>query len=445
VTPAPPATRLAGWIEAARVYGDPRLIAIFVMGFSSGLPLALTGATLSIWLKDVGVSLIAIGFFALVGTVYTFKFLWSPIIDRAHIPVLTPSLGRRRSWALIIQIALAAAILTMGHADPRHSAELTALAAVLVAFCSASQDIVIDAYRVELLDAHEQGAGAAATQLGYRIGMLASGAGALFLAEFFGWQLAYTVMAGLVGIGMTAVLATREPREMARPVTSGADAWTHAFSAWIKDAVIAPFADFVQRRAWLPILLFVVLYKVGDAMAGVMAGPFYIAMGFSKPEIASVSKVFGVIATMTGVFLGGLVVYRLGVFKSLLICGVLQMLSNLMFAAQAVVGYDLGFLMATIAVENVTGGMGSAAFVAYLSSLCNIAFTATQYALLSSLSAVPRTVLASGSGWLAESLDWVLFFGVTTVAALPGLLLLMWLGRVIGMASTAPAGPMTED
>jgi len=335
--------------------------------------------------------------------------------------------------------------LTMGHADPRHSAELTALAAVLVAFCSASQDIVIDAYRVELLDAHEQGAGAAATQLGYRIGMLASGAGALFLAEFFGWQLAYTVMAGLVGIGMTAVLATREPREMARPVTSGADAWTHAFSAWIKDAVIAPFADFVQRRAWLPILLFVVLYKVGDAMAGVMAGPFYIAMGFSKPEIASVSKVFGVIATMTGVFLGGLVVYRLGVFKSLLICGVLQMLSNLMFAAQAVVGYDLGFLMATIAVENVTGGMGSAAFVAYLSSLCNIAFTATQYALLSSLSAVPRTVLASGSGWLAESLDWVLFFGVTTVAALPGLLLLMWLGRVIGMASTAPAGPMTED
>ncbi|MBM3572465.1 MAG: AmpG family muropeptide MFS transporter [Alphaproteobacteria bacterium] len=415
------------------------------MGFSSGLPLALTGATLSIWLKDVGVSLIAIGFFALVGTVYTFKFLWSPIIDRAHIPVLTPSLGRRRSWALIIQIALAAAILTMGHADPRHSAELTALAAVLVAFCSASQDIVIDAYRVELLDAHEQGAGAAATQLGYRIGMLASGAGALFLAEFFGWQLAYTVMAGLVGIGMTAVLATREPREMARPVTSGADAWTHAFSAWIKDAVIAPFADFVQRRAWLPILLFVVLYKVGDAMAGVMAGPFYIAMGFSKPEIASVSKVFGVIATMTGVFLGGLVVYRLGVFKSLLICGVLQMLSNLMFAAQAVVGYDLGFLMATIAVENVTGGMGSAAFVAYLSSLCNIAFTATQYALLSSLSAVPRTVLASGSGWLAESLDWVLFFGVTTVAALPGLLLLMWLGRVIGMASTAPAGPMTED
>jgi PAT family beta-lactamase induction signal transducer AmpG len=432
----------AGWLGALKIYRDSRLVAIFVMGFASGLPLALTGATLGIWLKDAGVSLAAIGFFALVGIAYNLKFLWSPIIDRAPLPVLGRILGRRRGWALVIQCLLALAILAMAGADPRQAPEMTALFAVMVAFCSASQDIVIDAYRVELLEPHEQGAGAAATQLGYRIGMLASGAGALFIAEFHGWAMAYTTMAGLVGIGMAAVLLTREPAASAQ---AAAQAAKHpGFIAWVGDAVIAPLADFARRPAWIGLLLFVLLYKFGDALAGVMAGPFYIAIGFSKAEIAAISKVFGVIATMLGVFLGGLVVYRLGVFRGLLICGVLQMLSNLMFAAQAAIGHNQAFLMATIFTENVTGGMGSAAFVAYLSSLCNLAYTATQYALLSSLAAMGRTVLSSWGGVLAEKLDWVLFFILTTGAALPGLLLLLWLGRAIS-APAQPAAVLAEE
>lgn len=432
----------AGWVGALAIYRDPRLVAIFVMGFASGLPLALTGATLGIWLKDAGVSLAAIGFFALVGIAYNLKFLWSPIIDRAPLPVLGRLFGRRRGWALVIQCLLALAILAMASADPRARPELTALLAVIVAFCSASQDIVIDAYRVELLEPHEQGAGAAATQLGYRIGMLASGAGALFIAEFHGWAMAYTVMSGLVGIGMAAVLLTREPEASARAAAQAAK--LPGLIAWIADAVIAPLADFARRPAWVAVLLFVLLYKFGDALAGVMAGPFYIAIGFTKVEIAGVSKIFGIGATMVGVFLGGLVVYRLGVFRSLLVCGVLQMLSNLMFAAQAVAGHNLPFLMATIAIENVTGGMGSAAFVAYLSSLCNIAYTATQYALLSSLAAMGRTVLSSWGGVLAEKLDWVLFFILTTGAAVPGLLLLLWLGKVIS-APSQPAAVLVEE
>jgi len=442
-----PSERRTGWFEALRIYGDPRLVAIFVMGFASGLPLALTGATLGIWLKDAGVSLSTIGFFALVGIAYNLKLVWSPIIDRAPLPVLERLLGRRRSWALTIQVALAVAILALGHADPRVSPEMTALFAVIVAFCSASQDIVIDAYRVELLEPNEQGAGAAATQLGYRIGMLASGAGALFIAEFYGWTAAYTVMSSLVGIGMLAVLMTREPRgvDAGPKEPQGSTSAAARFVAWLTSAVIEPLADFARRPAWLAVLLFVVLYKFGDALAGVMAGPFYIAMGFSKAEIASISKVFGVGATMLGVFLGGLVVYRLGVFRSLLVCGVLQMLSNLMFALQALVGYNLAFLTATIAIENITGGMGSAAFVAYLSSLCNVAYTATQYALLSSLAAMGRTVLSSWGGILAERLDWLLFFLITTAAAVPGLLLLIWLGRVIGQSSATPAVQLAED
>lgn len=432
----------AGWFGALKIYRDPRLVAIFVMGFASGLPLALTGATLGIWLKDAGVSLATIGFFALVGIAYNLKFLWSPIIDRAPLPVLGRLFGRRRGWAFVIQCLLALAILAMAGADPRQNPEMTALLAVIVAFCSASQDIVIDAYRVELLEPHEQGAGAAATQLGYRIGMLASGAGALFIAEFHGWAMAYTVMAGFVGVGMAAVLMTREPEASARAAAQAAK--RPGFIVWVADAVIAPLADFARRPAWMAVLLFVLLYKFGDALAGVMAGPFYIAIGFSKAEIAAISKVFGVIATMAGVFLGGLVVYRLGVFRSLVLCGVLQMLSNLMFAAQAVVGHNQVFLMATIFTENVTGGMGSAAFVAYLSSLCNVAYTATQYALLSSLAAMGRTVLSSWGGVLAEKLDWVMFFILTTGAAVPGLLLLLWLGRVID-APAQPAAVLAEE
>lgn len=409
---------MRSWLRSLRVYGDKRILAILLMGFASGLPLALTGATLSIWLKESGISLTAIGLFAQVGLAYNLKFLWAPAVDRIALPVLTRLLGRRRSWALVIQLSLALALLALGAADPHNDPWTTAWRALLVAFLSASQDIVIDAYRVELLNEREQGAGAAATQVGYRLGMVASGAGALYVAYFFGWFWAYAAMSALVLLGMIVILATREPKLPVLPTGS-----------WISAAVIAPFADFARRRAWLAILIFVVLYKLGDALAGVMSNPFYVAIGFDKIEIANVAKIFGLGASIAGVFLGGVFVYRLGVMGALMLCGVLQMLSNLMYVVQLWAGHDVRVLALTIAVENITGGMGSAAFVAYLSDLCSPAYTATQYALLSALAATARTVLASSGGYFADRLGWSPFFVLATFACLPGLALLAWLMR----------------
>ncbi len=414
-----------GWEEAFAVYGDRRIIAIFFMGFSSGLPLALSGATLAVWMAESNISLTTIGFFALVGIAYNLKFLWAPLMDRGRIPWLTRRLGRRRSWALTTQIALMATLVELGHSDPTINLEKTALLAMLVAFFSASQDIVIDAFRIDLLADHEQGAGAASTQLGYRGGMLVSGAGALYAATYGGWPFAYMAMAACVCVGMAAVLFTPEPTD------NGATAEVKtSFSRQLYEAVVAPFTDFMRRHGeWMVILVFILFYKFGDALAGVMASPFYVDMGFTKIEIANVSKIFGVAATVVGIVVGGAMVYRLGIFRTLLLCGILQALSNHMFAYQATVGHDVGLLAATIGIENVTGGMGSAAFVAYLSSLCSHVFSATQYALLSSVMALGRTVLASGGGWAAQELGWVTFFMASTAAALPGLLLLIWLMR----------------
>ena len=399
------------------------MIAVLFMGFASGLPLPLTSGTLSFRLAEAGVSLSAIGLFALIGLSYNLKFVWSPIMDRARIPWLTARLGRRRSWALVTQLALAAAILALAVTDPKIDPWPVALAAVVVAFLSASQDIVIDAFRIELLRPEEQGAGAAATQWGYRFGMMAGSAGALYLADYGGWTFAYIAMAVLMGVGICTVLATREraapPKEAA-----GRD-----LGAWLQTAVLAPFADFIARPQWFAILAFVVFYKFGDALAGVMSNPFYVAMGFTKIEIANVSKIFGVAATLAGLAAGGALVFRWGALPSLLVCGFAQMISNLMYVVQTMAGHDVGLLFATIGIENFAGGMGSAAFVAYISSLCNIAFTATQYALLSSLAAVGRTTLAASGGWLAERLDWIPFFLASTAAAIPGLLILLWLIR----------------
>ncbi len=436
----------SGWLQTAAVYRDRRMLVILFLGFVSGLPLALTLGTLSAWLATVGVDKTTIGLFALVGLPYTLKFLWSPFIDGVRVPVLGHLLGRRRSWAIVTQVALMASVLALGATEPGTQAALTAVIAFTVAFFSASQDIVIDAYRVEILAGHEQGAGAAAIQIGYRIGMLVSGAGALYIADFFGWFAAFSVMAALVSVGMATILLNPEPT-VGRRAEAGVDgapgvdraqgARGAGTSRWIEAHVVAPFADFIARGDWPVILLFILLYKFGDAVAGVMSNPFYIETGFTLSEIASVSKVFGLGATLAGAVLGGIVVVRLGVLKGLLVCGVLQMLSNLMFAVQALVGYDVAVLALTVGIENFTGGMGTAAFVAYLSSLCTFAFTATQYALLSSLAAVGRTVLSAAGGWMADQVDWVSFFLLTTVAALPGLLLLIWLIRAAREAGTA--------
>jgi PAT family beta-lactamase induction signal transducer AmpG len=444
----------AGFLSSLRVYAQPRLLAVLLMGFSSGLPLALTGATLSFRLTETGVSLTAVGLFSLVAIPYSLKFLWSPAIDRLPLPILTSLFGRRRGWALLIQLALAAAIVTLGLIDPRVAPWWTALLAVVVAFLSASQDIVIDAYRVELLRADEQGAGAAATQFGYRFGMIASSAGALYAAAFGGWEIAYMAMAMLMGVGFVTVLLTPEPVAPARvsgplPGTTPVEKTVSFF----RDAVVGPFRDFGATArpygtsllyGWVVLLVFVVLYKFGDALAGSMATAFYVKLGFTKEEVASISKVFGVFATLAGVAAGGAVVYRWGIHKSLLVCGLLQMLSNLTYVAQAYAGHDVLMLTATIGAENFSGGMGSAAFVAYLSGLCNRAFTATQYALLSSLATVGRTTLAASGGWLAERLDWAPFFLLTTAAALPGLLLLFWMMRRFPTSDMVPGARPAE-
>ena len=442
-------TPLNRWLESCKVYADRRVLSLLFFGFSSGLPLALTFGTLSVWLREVGVNKTTIGLFALAGTPYTVKFLWAPLVDRMPIPCLTRWLGRRRGWTLLTQLLLMATIAGLGATNPVAHPGLTAAFALAVGFWSATQDIVIDAYRVEILEERQYGAGAATIVLGYRIGMLVSGAGALYLATYVGWFVSYGIMAAFMTVGVVAVLLNPEPKlqqsresvEQERRIAVYLEARPHLKGktaqalAWVYGAVISPFAEFTRRRGWLVILLFILLYKFGDALAGVMTGPFYVELGFTKNEIASISKVFGLWAVIIGGIIGGVIVDRMGILKSLLVCGILQMFSNLMFALLAVTGNDLKMLALAIAIENLSGGMGTTAFVAYLSSLCNVAYTATQYALLTSFMAFGRTVLSSSGGWLADQMDWVSFFVLTTVAALPGLILLLGITKHFSVAT----------
>jgi len=415
-----------GWRAALAVYCDRRVLLILPLGFASGLPLLLTFSTLSAWLATVGVRRAAIGAFALVGTPYALKFLWSPLIDRIPPPI--PA-GRRRGWGITIQIALIAAILALGSRHPQGHLGAMAGLALLVAFLSASQDIVIDAYRVELLTPEQQGPGAGMIQTGYRIGMLMAGAGALIIAARAGWFAAYATMAALLGVGLLVFIFGPEPNPAAASsLRSGASGF-RAIREWLATAVIGPFVDFMRRPLWPVILLFVLGYKLGEAMAGVMAMPLYITLGFSLDEIAAMSKLVGFVATIVGALVGGVLTARLGIFRALLICGLLQSAGNLFYVLQAVGGHRLDYLALCVAAENLTGAMAGAALVAYLSELCSPAFTATQYALLSSLSAVGRTMVASSGGVLAEQLGWVRFFLLTTMVTLPALALLIWLWR----------------
>jgi len=453
--------RTQTWLKATAVYREPRVIAILLLGFSSGLPLALTAGTLAIWMTEVGVDLTTIGLFAVVATPYSLKFLWAPIVDRMPLPWLTRRLGRRRGWLLFTQFALIGAIFMLGGGDPVAAPVTTALAALLVAFASASQDIVVDAFRIESLDEEQLGAGAAMYVFGYRVAMLVSGAGSLWAATHVSWASVYTLMAALVLVGVLTTLMSREPSRRAETVATAANALGHraldlagvasgrlrAAADWVVDAVINPFAEFMTRRGWVVILLFVVFFKFGDTLAGAMTNPFLVKIGFTKTEIAEIAKVFGFGATMAGLFLGGALINGAGIIRSLWVTGVLQLVSNLMFAVQAAAGASLPLLAFTIGFENLASGMGTAAFIAYLSSLCNISYTATQYALLTSFMAVARTWLSAPSGWLvehvdwasaahglvgtlsgsvAEQINWIGFFLLTTVAALPGLALLAW-------------------
>ena len=436
-------TTLQNWLTAVSVYRDRRVVAVLLLGFSSGLPLSLTGQTLAYWLRIEGVSLTAIGLLASVTTPYALKFLWAPVMDHLKLPWLTRRLGRRRGWLLACQVSLMAAIVALGSGDPTKSVWFIAILAFLVAFASASQDIVVDAYRVEICDERNMAAGASAYVFGYRVGMLLSGYGALFLVDVLAWFWIYATMAMFLVVGMAAALLNREPerRVSADEARREADfrAWIEArpglppavgiVLGWLYVAVVGPFAEFMSRPGWLPILLFVMMYKFGDSLAGVMTTPLFVDLGFDSREIANVAKLYGTGATFAGLALGGWLMGAAGQYPSLWICGLLQLVSNLAFAALAMAGADLPMLAFAGGVENLSGGMGTAAFVAYLSMLCNVSYTATQYALLTSFMAVARTVLSSSGGWIAEQMGWVTFFSATAVAALPGLALLWWLTR----------------
>ena len=437
------------WLSSLAVYGNRRVLPIGLLGFSSGLPLALTASTLSLWLAEAGVNKTSIGLFASVATPYTLKFAWAPLVDRMPLPVLTARLGQRRSWLLASQAGLMLALLMLGSADPRQTPGMTALWAVAVAFFSATQDIAVDAFRVERLAPEEQGAGAGIIVLGYRLGMLVSGAGALYLATWLPWSAVYAAMAGFMAVGMATVLACDEP--IKHRILEAAQAGTSLvirLGTWLRTAVVAPLQEFATRPGWGGVLSFVLVFKLGDALAGVMTNPFLIELGFTKIEIANVVKTFGMAATLVGTVLGGALVHRVGVVKALWIGGGLQLASNGVFALQATVGHSTWMLAVTIGFENLAGGVGTAAYVAYLSGLCNVAYTATQYALLTSIAAMARTWLASSAGWGAEHLGWVGFFLATMVAALPGLLLLPWLGQLASRSldtySNAQPTPQTS-
>ncbi len=428
------------WLAATKVYFDRRVITVLFLGFSSGLPLLLVFSTLSLWLKDEGISKTVIGLFALVRMPYTFKFVWAPLIDRLPVPFLGGWLGRRRAWVVVTQIALMISILALASTSPSLTPGLTALYAAFVAFCSASQDIVIDAYRIEILEQRQQGVGAAMIVNGYRFGLLTAGAGAISFADFLSWSQVYVIMAAMVIVGLVTILLSAEPETKPNGTGLADPEGARSMAGWLHSAMVCPFAHFMKRQGWISILLFIMLYKLGDAYLGVMANPFYVEMGFSKQEIASVSKVFGMGATIIGGLIGGLVVFRYGIHRALLGCGILMAASNLVFAAQAMAGHNVPMLMLTIAVENLTGGMGTTAFVAYLSSLCNMAYTATQYALLSSFMAFARDILSASSGWLADQVSWVSFFLFSTGLALPGLVLLMWMMRRLPREPYPPPG-----
>ena len=424
-----------GFADSMAVYLRPRVLMVILFGFSSGLPLALSGATLSVWMADRGVDLKTIGLLSLVGMPYTFKFLWAPLVDALDVPLLSRLLGRRRGWLLFAQILLLAAIVYLGFQDPVAAPWMVALGALLVAAASATQDIVIDAFRVESLETNEQAAGMAGYVAAYRIGMLASGAGVVALVAWFEyigiardtvWLWGYLAAAVLMLIGIVTTLAAREPASPARPQH---DASANPLRRVVATAVGA-FGEFLTRDSAVAILLFVVLYKFCDAFAGVLTAAFVIDIGFDKATYAAIVKGVGLAAALLGGFAGGMIARALPLSTSLWVGGILQMASNFVFSWQALVGVNTAALAVTIVVENFTGAIGTVIFVAYLSALCgDRAHTATQFALLTALASTGRTTLASGGGFVAEASGWALFFAITALAAIPSLILLWWLQR----------------
>jgi PAT family beta-lactamase induction signal transducer AmpG len=430
----------ASFADALAVYLKRRVLIVLFLGFSAGLPLALSGSTLRLWMRQSGVDLETIGLFALVGTPYTIKFLWAPIVDALDVPLFSRLFGRRRGWLVFSQILMMAAIVLLGFCDPAMIAWYFVFGgALLVATASATQDIVIDAFRIESLPESEQAAGMASYVAAYRIGVLVSTAGTLFIVSGFqdlelslgtAWMLAYFVMAALVTFGVATALVAREP---AKSAAAEADHAKHAHESPLKrvlNTTKSAFGDFLTRDMAMAVLCFVVLFKLTDAFAGVMTEAFVLDLGFSITEYAVIIKGVGLAATLLGGFAGGFVARAYPLATSLWIGGILQATANVTFSAQAMIGYNTAMLTVAIIAENFTSAIGTVIFVAYLSALCNNPLhTATQYALLTALSAFGRTYLSAGAGYVAAATGWVWFFLICAAVALPSLVLLAWLQR----------------
>jgi MFS transporter, PAT family, beta-lactamase induction signal transducer AmpG len=401
---------------------NPRVVTVLFLGFSSGLPLALSGGTLQAWLTVEDVDIKTIGLFSLVGLPYTLKFLWSPLMDRFVIPVF----GRRRGWIALSQLALIGLILGMSVTSPQNGLWFLALLAFCLTFVSASQDVAIDAYRTEVLREPERGMGAAVSVTGYRVAMLVSGALALILSEYLGWRATYMLMALIMSIGVVAVWLGPEPEDPGTPPAS------------MKDAVEGPFKEFFSRTGVWSLLALIVLYKLGDAFAGSLTTTFLIrGVNFSVGEVGAINKGMGLASTIIGALFGGVLMARLRLFKALLIFGILQAVSNLSFMVLALVGKSYPLMIFTIAFENLAGGMGTAAFVAFLMVLCNHNYTATQFALLSALASLGRVFVGPLSGVLVDGMGWAVFFFTTFLFALPGLVLLWIMKEVVKGTETA--------
>ena len=435
--PAAPAPRRS-WAATLRVYREPASLRMLALGFSAGLPLLLVLGTLSFWLRKAGVDRSTIGYMSWVGLAYAFKWVWSPLVDRLPLPVLHGLLGRRRSWLLLAQCLVMGGLLGMAFTDPQQSLARMAWCALAVAFGSATQDIALDAYRIESASAERQAALAATYQTGYRIAMIWAGAGVFWLVALAlradgggdayalpAWRLAYCAMAASMLVGVATVLLSPEPA--ARPTAPARD-----LAQWLREALVAPFADFLGRygaHAAL-ILALIGIYRISDVVMGIMANPFYVDMGYSEAEEALVSKIFGVAMTLLGAFVGGVVSMRIGVMRVLMLGAVLSAASNLLFAWLATRGHDFTGLVLVVSADNLAGGMASAAFIAYLSSLTNVNYSATQYALFSSMMMLAPKWLAGFSGVFVDAYGYANFFCATALLGVPVLLLVALASRI---------------
>ena len=438
------------WRQALRVYLEPASLRMLLLGFSAGLPLLLVFGTLSFWLREAGIDRTTIGHLSWVGLAYGFKWVWSPLVDRLPIPLLTRTLGRRRSWLLLSQSVIMAALVCMALTDPKLSLAPVVWAALAVAFASATQDIALDAYRIESASVERQAALAATYQTGYRLAMIWAGAGVLWIAaraevantalyQQGAWQTAYLTMAASMALGMVTVLLSPEPvHRLIAPARN--------LTQWLSEALVAPFADFSMRYRWQAALVLglIALYRISDVVMGIMANPFYVDMGYTKDEVAAVTKVYGVIMTLAGAFLGGALAMRFGVMRVLMLGAVLSASSNLLFAWLAGHGHDVRALVLVVSADNLSSGIASAAFIAYLSGLTNVQYSATQYALFSSLMLLLPKFIAGFSGQYVDSFGYENFFVATALLGVPVLLLIALAARLLPAVRPATA-PVSAD